>query len=171
MPRRLVLIRHASAQGSHPRGDHERELVERGVADARALGKWLVGAGLRPELCLVSSAVRARQTLDALLEQVDGDVEVQQERRIYDGGVDAVVGAVTELPDGAGTVWLVGHEPVMSTATWELADRDAMPAGLREDLGSGFPTATASVLEVDEVWRAVGFGSARLVAMHTGRAD
>lgn len=179
MARRLVLIRHAKAEGAHPRGDHERALTDRGVVAAVELGRWLSGQGLAPDHVLVSTAVRTRQTLDGLvrglgsadLDAAGAASRTWADRRVYDGGIDGVLAAVTETPEEADVVWVVGHEPVMSTSTWELCGADGMPDGLREELAGGFPTATAAVLEADEVWRALGFGAARLVALHTARSD
>lgn len=175
MAGRLVLIRHAQAQGQHPHGDHERELTDAGVAAGVDLGRQLRDQGLWPDHVAVSTAARARATLAALQDLGEvpvegaGQVTVWPERRIYSGGVDGVLGAIRESPAGAGTVWVVGHEPVMSTTTWELADQAEMADALRQQLSSGFPTATAAVLEVDAPWADLGLGDARLVALLRGR--
>lgn len=171
MPRRLVLIRHAKAIGADPRGDHERGLVDKGTAAAVDLGRWLGEQGLAPDHVLVSTAVRTQETLAALRRGLGaGEVgSTWTDRRVYDGGTDGVLAALTETPEDARVVWVVGHEPVMSTSTWELCGADQMPDGLRAQLTAGFATATAAVLEVDEVWRSLGSGDARLSALHTAR--
>ena len=170
---RLVLVRHAKAEGAHLRGDHERVLLERGVDAAVGLGRWLAQQELSPERVLVSTAVRARQTLDALQQGqqaagAPGDAPTWPDRRIYDGGVDGVLAAVSETPEEVEVLWVVGHEPVMSTTAWELAHADDVPDHLRHELSSGLPTASAAVLETDVSWDELGFGGARLVALHTG---
>lgn len=176
MAGRLVLIRHAQAEGQHPHGDHERGLTDAGVAAGVDLGRQLRDQGLRPDHVAVSTAARARATLAALQQGLaevpgDGPVSVWPERRIYSGGVDGVLGAVRESPDEAGTVWVVGHEPVMSTTTWELTDQAAMAEGLRQQLSSGFPTATAALLEVDVAWADLDLAGARLVGLLRGRVS
>lgn len=176
MNRRLVLIRHAKTEGSNPGGDHERELVQRGHDDAGALGDWLREEGLEPGLVLVSTAVRARQTLEGLLagDGAGDDVETWTSRSLYDGGVDGLLEAVSEADDAATTVWLVGHEPTISTAAWELLDKADRSVRAADDIANrlshGIPTATAIVLEVDEPWSDLETGSARFVAIHSGRA-
>ncbi|WP_192796637.1 SixA phosphatase family protein [Serinicoccus kebangsaanensis] len=167
MSRTLVLVRHAKAEGAHPGGDHERRLAERGWRDAEALGEMLVGQGRCPDLVLVSTAVRARETLRGLL----GPREIQTwaTRRIYDGGVDGVAEAIREVPDEVEVLWVVGHEPVMSTSAWDLGDADTVPEVAREQLSSGLSTSSAAVLELDLPWSEIGHGSARLVDVHTGR--
>lgn len=163
MTRRLVLIRHAAAEPAHPAGDHERRLTEEGQADADALGRWLDRSGLAADLALRSTAVRTTQTLERL-----GEVETWPTRRIYDGGADGVLEAIREVPEEINTLWVVGHEPVMSTLVWELGQ----PTGeLRDLLGRGFPTTTAAVLQVECAWSEVAPGVATPVALHTARAD
>src|SRR5205085_5659397 len=58
--RRLCLIRHARAADGAP--DAARRLTDRGVADARALGRWLVAADVVPDAVIVSPATRAVET-------------------------------------------------------------------------------------------------------------
>ncbi|ANS78591.1 Phosphohistidine phosphatase SixA [Serinicoccus hydrothermalis] len=171
--RTLVLVRHAKAEPTAPGpgGDHERRLEPRGRRDATVLGQTLREVGLAPDLAVVSTGVRAVQTLEAMLEE--GGVETWPARRVYDGGVDGVLEAVREVPDHVDILWVVGHEPVMSTTAWELADEEArgIPPVLREEMSGGMPTATAAVLELDLPWSEVALGCARLVGRHTGRSS
>ncbi|WP_131103781.1 SixA phosphatase family protein [Ornithinimicrobium sufpigmenti] len=174
MSHRLVLVRHAQAADADLRGDHERVLTAQGVADASRLGAWLAQQGLRPDHVLVSTAERAQQTWEALRGALGDDAwgaeRVWSERRVYDGGTDGVLAAVREVPDGTGVLWVVGHEPVMSTTAAELSDRaSAGETGRR--LARGFPTATAGVLQVTGDWAGLPTGESRLLALHTGRAE
>lgn len=183
MPGRLVLVRHAQAEPQHPRGDHERELTDAGVAAAVDLGRRLAQQGLAPDHVAVSTAARAVGTLVALRLGLragdgsgpggEGDPDggtLWQERRVYDGGLDGVLCAVRESPDDAATVWVVGHEPVMSTLTYDLSTGHPLPDALRQQLSSGFPTTSAAVLEVDGPWSGLGPGGARLLALLRGVA-
>lgn len=62
---RLLLLRHAKSdwhtESDH---DHERPLASRGERDAIRIGRFLTAAGLRPELVLCSTAIRARRTVE-----------------------------------------------------------------------------------------------------------
>ena len=61
--RRLLLLRHAKAEKAQPgERDHERKLAARGRDDAPQLGTYLVRHGLVPDLVVVSTAARARET-------------------------------------------------------------------------------------------------------------
>lgn len=173
MKHRLVLVRHAQATEHHPRGDHERVLTEQGTADATELGVWLAQEGLAPDHVLVSTAERAQQTLAALRRGLAPDAldteQVWHERRVYDGGTDGVLAAVGEVPDGTQVLWVVGHEPVMSTTAWELTAGQASDGSLDHQLTRGFPTATAAVLAMEGEWAVAQPGTARLGALHTAR--
>lgn len=173
MKHRLVLVRHAQATEHHPRGDHERVLTEQGTADATELGFWLAQEGLAPDHVLVSTAERAQQTLAALRRGLAPDAldteQVWHERRVYDGGTDGVLAAVGEVPDGTQVLWVVGHEPVMSTTAWELTAGQASDGSLDHQLTRGFPTATAAVLAMEGEWAVAQPGTARLGALHTAR--
>ena len=167
MSRTLVVIRHAKAEHSNPGGDHERQLTPRGVEDAGALGRWLAGEGLLPDLVLVSTAARTRQTAELVLRGAGLDVAqvpVWPSREVYDGGVDATLAAAQEADDDATTVWLVGHQPVVATLTLELAEPHRSDHGIVEAVGAGFPTSAAAVLHTDvRSWFELGPGGARLV--------
>jgi phosphohistidine phosphatase len=171
MARTLVVIRHAKTERSHPDGDHERELTDRGVGDALALGRWLSEEAWEPDLVLVSTAARARQTAEHLL--VGAGVEAAQVwpgGGLYDRGVPGALAAVREAPEEAGTVWVVGHEPTMSALVLALADPAASSpdavAAVREHLA----TATAAVLRVPADWTELAEGMARLEQVHTARS-
>ena len=170
MIRTLVLIRHAKAEKSHPDGDHERELAERGVVDAKALGRWLAEEELTPDLVLVSTATRTRQTAEHVLEGAGADTEQWPGRGLYDGGPEGVLDAVREVPEDAQVVWVVGHEPSTSLLTLSLADEATSAAGALEVVREHFATSTAAVLLLDGGWADLGEGGARLAAVHTARA-
>jgi phosphohistidine phosphatase len=165
MTRTLVVVRHAKAQDNSPDGDHERELAPRGVADADALGRWLADEGLLPDLVLVSTAARTRQTARLVLAGAGApDAPTWPSRGIYDGGVGATLQAVQEAPADAATVWLVGHQPVVAALALELAEPGSSDRELVEALGARFPTCGAAVLHTDVVWSELGPHGARLVA-------
>lgn len=164
----LVLIRHAKAEGapSRPGGDHARVLVDRGRQDAGVLGRLLTEDGWEPDLALVSTAARAWQTLEALLGEET--VETWPTRRIYDGGIDGVLEAIREVPAAVDVLWVVGHEPVMSSTAWDLTDVGVPDAG-REALQGGLLTASAAVVKLDGPWSDIGVGAGRLIAVRRAR--
>jgi phosphohistidine phosphatase len=78
---------------------------------------------VKPEICLTSPRVRARETAELACEALG--VEVASEDRLSDGDFDPL-----ELAAGLDEVLLVGHEPDFSTAVARLT-------GARVDLKKG----------------------------------
>lgn len=148
----LVLVRHAEAE-PHASADHGRRLVPAGQAEAVELGDWFRVSGLAPDLVLVSTALRARESWDAA--GVSGRVEPRAD--LYDASADRLREAVAETGDDVGTLVLVGHNPGMSRFAWELDDSPAA----RERTERGLPTAGAVVVQLD-TWDAA-FGRVTLV--------
>ncbi|MGB3828909.1 MAG: histidine phosphatase family protein [Ornithinimicrobium sp.] len=150
---RLVLIRHAKTeqQGPPTQGDHGRGLLPRGRADARAAGRWLVQRGLIPDLVVCSTAVRAVQTWQAMVEGGEdlGPVEVWWERRVYDASPGELLETLGEVPDAARTVAIVGHAPGIPDLVAELADPERSEAHAVEQFNHGYPTMTVAVLRSD----------------------
>ncbi|SDC02258.1 phosphohistidine phosphatase [Raineyella antarctica] len=170
MARTLVLIRHAKTKKTHPLGDHARKLAERGVVDGQALGRWLQEEQLLADLVLVSTATRTLQTTEQLIAGAGaGDVEVRPERALYDGGSTGALETVREAPEDVRTLWVVGHEPTMSTLALALADEARSSAGALDSVRKHLATAAAAVLLVEVAWSDLAPGLARLETVHTAR--
>ena len=85
--RRLIVMRHAKAEPFAP-SDHARTLTDKGLASARDAGAHLRDTGVKPEYAVVSSAVRTRQTWDAVVEMAGiTDCEVSFDDAVFTGGV------------------------------------------------------------------------------------
>ena len=59
----LLVMRHAKAEPFNDKGDHDREITDKGEKQAKIVAKGLVGMKLLPDRVACSGAVRARQTL------------------------------------------------------------------------------------------------------------
>lgn len=165
MPHRLVLLRHAKAEPAGGLDDELRPLALEGRRQASAVGAGLRAAGLEPEVVLVSSAVRTRQTWDRVragLGAVPGDVQVSE--AVYHAGVRSLLELVRGVDAAAETVLIVGHEPAVSQVAAVLAGPGSDP-GLQAAVRAGVPTATYSVLETDTAWADLAPDGARLVAV------
>jgi phosphohistidine phosphatase len=162
--RRLVLLRHAKAEPARDQvPDELRPLATNGRRQAGGVGRAFAAGGLVPDLALVSSALRTRQTWELLAGQLDGpatDVQVREE--LYEASVAGVLELVRELDDQVGTVLVVGHEPTMAATAAHLAGPESDETALAQ-VRVGVPTAAWSVLEGDQSWAYWGKGRARLV--------
>lgn len=170
VPWRLVLLRHAKAEpGGGGVLDHERPLALKGRKQAGRVGAALTAAGLVPDLALVSSALRTRQTWDIAKGHLDGlpsdGLQVRDE--LYEASVRDVRELLRGVDDHVRTLLVIGHEPTMAATAAYLAADGSDDAALAQ-VRVGVPTATYSVLEsAEHGWSAWGRGSARLV--HVGR--
>ncbi|CAM9000662.1 unnamed protein product [Rhodiola kirilowii] len=76
--RRLILLRHAkSSWDDRSLRDHDRPLSKAGQADAVSVSQKLQQLGWIPELILSSDAVRTKETLRIMQEQVRGFLEAE----------------------------------------------------------------------------------------------
>jgi phosphohistidine phosphatase len=126
---RLVLVRHAEAAPHAPQGDRERPLTARGHADAARMGPYFRASGIIPDLALVSPALRARGTLDAILRELPGETfPWAAQASLYNARAGELHELVSRTGTSVETLLVVGHNPGLG----EFA------AGLVGG-GSGFP--------------------------------
>ena len=164
-PRRLLLLRHARAvAAADPDGqadDHARDLSERGGRDAAALGDEMRRLGMRPELALVSGALRTRRTWEMLGPFDPPGPALEIDDRLYLAEADVLLAALRDIPDRIVTALLIGHNPGLQ----ELADHFAGDAaGLR----AGMPTCTLVEFEVAGTWSDLRPQSVRQTRMLRG---
>jgi phosphohistidine phosphatase len=161
-PRRLVLMRHAKAEGSAAT-DHARDLTGRGRRQSHAAGARMAEQAVVPELVLVSSATRARSTCTHVVEAMATGVEtpVQVLDSLYDADADDVLAACAEsVPAELTTVLVIGHNPT-------IADAAALLQPDTERVGVSFPTAAYAVFGLDCPWADVARGAGRLLDFYT----
>jgi phosphohistidine phosphatase len=77
--------------------------------------------------------------------------KVVLEREIYGGGHRALCEQLWNLPDGAKSVLLIGHNPALQDLALELADVDAKK--LLPPVGGKFPTGALASFRFDGAWK------------------
>ncbi|AUY52996.1 histidine phosphatase family protein [Streptomyces sp. CB01881] len=160
--RRIVVVRHAKAEWSDV-DDHERPLADQGRKDAPVAGRWLAGAGIEPDLALVSTAVRTRETWKLMVPELPQRPRSVFEDRLYEASLGEIIALLNEVSDEVADVVLVGHNPgahALADALAGEADGDLLARMNR----SGFPTSAVAVLTFTGSWKSVEHGAGRLVA-------
>lgn len=113
MSRELYILRHAKSDWSAGvTQDHERPLNKRGRKDAPHMGTWMREHYLYPGVVYCSTAVRARETLDAVasvLELKADHIHLRQD--LYLASLDALLQLLREIPVEQSAVMIVGHNP------------------------------------------------------------
>lgn len=161
--RRLVLLRHAKAEPHGGVADELRPLAVLGRRQSGDVGVRLATSGLVPEVVLVSSAVRTRQTWE-LVRAALGDApapEVLVTDDLYEAGPRDVLALLHGVDERVASVLVVGHEPTMSTLAVLLAD-PTPPVGELATLHHGLPTAGYAVL-APQAWAGLDRAGARLL--------
>lgn len=104
----LILWRHADAQDGEQ--DMARALTAKGRKQAQQMAAWLHARLPKNLRILVSPAVRALQTADAL------ELEYEVIANIAPGAAGVEILSAAGWPDATGTVLLVGHQPTLGEA-------------------------------------------------------
>lgn len=161
-----MVLRHGKAE-SFAEEDHRRSLTDRGRHDAEAAGVWLAEHDLVPTHALVSSAVRARSTWEAVATGSRATAEPEVADAAYAADADTAVDLLRASPEDAEVVLIVGHNPTAATLAHLLDDGDPDPDAFRS-LSAGFPPAALVVLSVGVAWADLAAGTCHLVAFHVG---
>lgn len=151
-----MLVRHAKAGGGDGGGDADRPLTELGYEQCRIVAREMCGIGLNPEVALVSTARRAKQTFNAMAAAADWQIAPTLLRDLYSGYVEEVLEAIRTAPPDCATLMVVGHEPTMSATAYKLAGGGSTPDAVTR-VRRGLPTAGVAVIQSDGPWDSVGF--------------
>jgi phosphohistidine phosphatase len=164
----LLLLRHAkAARDAADRQDHSRPLNERGHAASVAMGHWLAGRPkIQPELVLVSTAQRTRETWADIAEQLPVAVPVRYDRALYLAEPAAALGVIAKAPNDVERLMVVAHNP----GTHELARILVGTIGARPTarlafarMRDGFPTGSLAVIAFPKIrnWADIAPGKGR----------
>ena len=157
MTLRLILTRHAKSSWADPStDDHDRPLNKRGEKSARAVGAWLAKHGYVPELALVSSSARTRQTWDLVSKAFDPAPEAVFSQAFYLAEPAALMDGLRKAP--VRSVMMIAHNPGIAFFAQGLVDQ--LPGDARFEQ---FPTAATAVIDFDAPdWAAVTWNSGRV---------
>ena len=163
--KRLTLLRHAKSDWDDPVArDFDRPLNRRGEKAARLMGDHAARKGMRFDLLVASPAVRVVQTLDTFFDGYGEKLEPHWDRRIYLASSSTLIDVVRDLPDGADSVLMAGHNPGLEELILDLVPESGDDR-LRQDVEAKFPTASLAVLNLSvDRWDAVDEGGATLAS-------
>lgn len=161
MLRQLLLLRHAKSSWDDPSlADHDRPLSKRGRKAAAAMRAAIFSRSPLPDMALVSTARRTRETF-AALDPWPEPPKVTFQEALYHASPSAMLDFVREVGDSCRCVLLVGHNPGLMELATLLAGGDE--GVLARRLASGFPTGALARFTVEGPWSAFSAGSARLI--------
>jgi phosphohistidine phosphatase len=110
----LLLMRHAkSSWKDSSLSDHERPLKKRGRRDSKRIARELDKNDLYPHVILSSSATRAKETVEVIVDTLDYENRIIFTDELYMAEPEDFVAALSDLSDDDDTVLVVGHNPGM----------------------------------------------------------
>jgi phosphohistidine phosphatase len=155
----LLILRHAKSSWKNSElADHDRPLNKRGKREALHIGKVLQKEDLVPDLVLSSTAVRARDTVQAVIQECSFDGEVDYSRELYQADVDVIIDLLTRLDENVNRVLVIGHNPELEELL-QLLTRSYEPLGTATLARVRLPVASWSALcddirgELTGLWR------------------
>jgi phosphohistidine phosphatase len=163
--RQLLLLRHAKSSWEDKElPDHERPLNPRGRRAAAAMRDAMENLGLAPDLVLVSSSLRTRQTLEALEPWAEMPL-IENMESLYNATAPALLQALRGVKETVRSVLLIGHNPGLHELAMRLVGAHAMTyanADLRR-LAEGYPSGALAEFTVPGPWGTLDEGGGRLV--------
>lgn len=156
-PRQLIVMRHATASSGGGR-DHDRTLTSRGHDEARRVGLSIRSRGPIPERVLCSSALRCRETWQALSASIDSIATVDFEDALYNASPESILHCLAGVVDEQ-SVLILAHNPGVSMFALELARGDEKSV---TRLRAGFAPAAIACFEIEGPWSLLSSSSARL---------
>ena len=161
MKRELLILRHAkSSWADGSLSDFDRPLKGRGKNDAPKVGRFLIKQGLLPDLILCSSARRAIQTVQGLINQLSADRRptVSYRESLYLADHESLLAILREVTPATSRLMLVGHNPGLEDLLQFLLEKPIAPPAD----GKLLPTATLAHLDILPDWNDLDKKTARL---------
>lgn len=167
--RRLMLLRHAKSDRPEGVDDHERPLAKRGRQTSPLMGSYMAKERLRPNLAIVSTARRARETWRLVRSPFKHDISERKEPRIYDASAKVILDVINATAPDFKALLLVRHNPGLRDLALQL-----IGMGSSSDLSRlhrKFPTAGLVVIDFDvKRWRDVTEGLGQLERFETPKS-
>lgn len=152
----LTVLRHAkSSWDDAVARDFDRPLNARGQRAAVTVGRHLRSEGLTFDHVVASPAVRIVETVEQVETGYGSALAPAWDRRIYLASASTLLDVIHELPDGADSALLIGHNPGLEDLILMLVP-DRVGDALRDSVEEKFPTAALAVITFDtNDWTAV----------------
>lgn len=157
----LTLLRHAKSSWDDPVArDFDRPLNPKGQRAAQTVGRHMRALGLEFDAVVASPAVRVIETLEQVAVGYGSDLAPAWDQRLYLASAASLLDIARELPEGADSALMVGHNPGLEELVLLL-----VPGGaLRDDVEVKFPTASLAEMRFDVTrWTDLRGGGGELV--------
>ena len=121
---KLILIRHAKSDWSGNVDDLQRGLNNRGLNSCGVISKELKKKLDKPDLFLISPALRAKLTYENIfLNWDDKDNNLFVEEDLYNASVEQIKKTLSSKVLGFNTVVIIGHNPILNSLMYQLTTK------------------------------------------------
>jgi phosphohistidine phosphatase len=120
----LLVLRHGkSSWNDNSLLDHERPLNKRGRNQGSKMGKLLKELDLVPDFIISSTAKRAIDTAELIVEFSGFNGKINSDSSLYNQTSEQYIKVLAELPDNYSKVLIVGHNPSLENLIEKLTNR------------------------------------------------
>lgn len=152
----LTLLCHAKSSWDDPVArDFDRPLNGKGQRAALAVGRYMRGEDMTFDHVVASPAARIVETVAQIEAGYASELAPAWDRRIYLASASSLLDVIHEVPAGAESALLIGHNPGLEDLILMLIP-DRAGDELRDSVEEKFPTAALAVMTFDvDDWHAV----------------
>lgn len=152
---RLYLLRHAdSGWPENGQKDFDRSLSTTGYAQAEVVMGMAADKNYRPNLVICSTALRCRETSDAVRRTLCAEqTPFRYVDELYNGTLQVYLDIVS-APNNTGSVMLIGHNPAIS----EMLEAMIGPEKASDIIGHGYPPCGLAALQRNDNGAASKYG-------------
>ena len=120
--KKILFIRHAKSDWSNNfLSDHDRILSKKGEEDALMMAKRVKEKNLFPELFISSSAIRALTTCEIIKDELNNDLDIIINPKIYYDGINGILESIESVDDGINFIAIFGHNPTMHSIANQIS--------------------------------------------------
>jgi phosphohistidine phosphatase len=112
----LLMIRHSKTE-MLANSDMERELTEKGMADAVTLGRMLNDSEITADILVSSPAARAQKTAKLIARGIKyPESAIVTEQLLYHAAPEEIVSFIQHFDKNINSLIIVGHNPIILEA-------------------------------------------------------
>lgn len=138
----LYIMRHAKSDWETGTSDFDRPINKRGNKSAIRIGQWMLENNHIPEKIISSSAMRAKQTIELVVEQIEekNKKKISYEEDLYLANLSSLLENIALYKSNVNSLMLVAHNPGLEELVYFLGG----------DSGSQYKTMTTANLVIYE---------------------
>ena len=152
--KRLIVMRHAKAERDSASGrDFDRDLTDRGIRDAILMAEVLRRYAIKPDLALVSPALRTTKTFETVAQTLSLVITPLSEQVMFNASAGTLRRLIEDEEDRAETLLVIAHNPGVADLCLQYLKEGGASAATMAKLMMGFPTAGMMVFTLDPAGR------------------